>query len=281
MCSAPLLNEFASRIHDSTFHQLLCYRYVMELPLSRLPQLAWRGFVDLVTPSQCLGCGAPVGEPASLCVPCWGRLQHIDEPVCDMLGTPFAYDQGPGTLSAAALADPPVWDRSRAAVIFDEGSRGLVHALKYQDRQEAGILMARMMARAGRQLLHETEVILPVPLYRWRLWRRRFNQSAYLAQQLSRLSGKPWESGLLLRGRRTRSQVGLDHAERRKNVKGAFHLTEEGQGRVSGRAVLLVDDVRTTGATAEACSMVLKAAGARTVSLLSFALVPAPTKLHI
>ncbi|WP_373502038.1 ComF family protein [Aestuariivirga sp.] len=253
----------------------------MELPLTRLPQLAWRGFVDLVTPSQCLGCGVPVGEPASLCVPCWGKLQHIDEPVCDMLGTPFAYEQGPGTLSAAAIADLPVWDRSRAAVIFDEASRGLVHALKYQDRQEAGKLMARMMARAGRQILRDADVILPVPLFRWRLWRRRFNQSAYLAQQLSRLSGKAWEPGFLMRGRRTRSQVGLDHAERRKNVKGAFLISEASTVSIAGKSVLLVDDVRTTGATAEACAVVLKAAGARSVSLLSFALVPAPAKLHI
>ena len=84
-----------------------------------------------------------MGEPASLCIACWAKLQHLDEPVCDMLGTPFAYDQGPGTLSAAALANPPEWDRSRAAVAFDDASRGMVHALKYEDRQEAGLLMAR------------------------------------------------------------------------------------------------------------------------------------------
>jgi ComF family protein len=253
----------------------------MELPLAALPARLWRGMVDLVAPSLCLGCGAGVGEPASLCLACWSALQHLDEPVCDALGTPFAYDQGEGALSAAALSDPPLWDRSRAAVIFDETSGRLVHALKYQDRQEAGLLMARMMARAGRRLLAEADVILPVPLHRFRLWQRRFNQSAFLAQQLSRISATPWRHDVLIRVRRTRAQVGLDQAERRSNVKGAFQLRPEGLAAVSGKCVLLVDDVRTTGATAEACTQALKKAGAAQVSLLSFALVPAPAKPHI
>lgn len=222
-----------------------------------------------------------VREPSSLCVACWAGLQHIDDPVCDMLGLPFAYDQGPGSLSAQALADPPEWDCSRAAVVFDEASQKLVHALKYEDRQEAGLLMARMMARAGRQLLGEADMILPVPLYRWRLWRRRFNQSAFLAQRLARLSGKPWRADVLLRQRRTKSQVGLDLAERRRNVRGAFVLADGKTGFVAGRNVVLVDDVRTTGATAEACALVLKKAGAAKVSLLTFALVPAPARIHI
>ena len=115
------------------------------------------------------------GAPQCLCLGCWSALQHLDEPVCDALGTPFAYDQGEGALSAAALADPPLWDRARAAVIFDDTSARLVHGLKYRDRQEAGLLMARMMARAGRKL-READLILPVPLHRFRLWQRRFDQ---------------------------------------------------------------------------------------------------------
>jgi ComF family protein len=253
----------------------------MELQLSQLPSRFWRGFLDIVTPSQCLGCGVAVREPASLCVPCWSRLQHLDEPVCDMMGTPFAYDQGSGMLSAAALANPAPWDRARAAVIFDDASRGLVHALKYNDRPEAGLLMARMMARAGRQLLAEADIILPVPLYRWRLWKRRFNQSAYLAQQLSKLSVKPWRADLLLRQRPTRAQVGLDLAERRRNVRGAFSVGAGTVGLIAGKTLVLVDDVRTTGATAEACAMALKRAGAAKVSMLTFALVPAPARAHI
>ena len=253
----------------------------MEIAVSHLPARLWRGFVDLVAPSLCLGCGKPVGEPASLCVACWASLQHLDEPVCDALGTPFAYDQGPGALSAAALSDPPAWDRARAAVIFDELAAGIVHGLKYRDRPEAGRLMARMMARAGRGLLSEAQVILPVPLHRLRLWRRRFNQSALLAQRIAALTGTPWRHDLLLRARRTRAQVGLDQEARRRNVRNAFTVPSDLRAAVADQSVLLVDDVRTTGATAEACALALRAAGARQVNLLTFALVPLPAKPHI
>lgn len=253
----------------------------MELVLSRLPGRLWRGLIDLVTPALCLSCGAPTGEPASLCVTCWGRLKLIEEPVCDALGTPFAYDQGEGALSAAALSDPPAWDRARAAVLFEDESAKLVHALKYRDRPEAGQLMARMMARAGRRLLSEADVMLPVPLHRLRLWQRRFNQSALLAQRISSLSGTPWRHDVLVRSRRTRAQVGLDEAARRRNVRNAFAVSQGRLAEVAGRSVVLVDDVRTTGATAEACALVLKQAGAARVSLLTFALVQLPAKPHI
>ena len=253
----------------------------MQFHVAKLPALAWRRVADALTPSQCLLCGTPLGEPASLCVACWGKLQHLDDPVCNVMGTPFAYDMGTGAVSAAALTLPPAWDRSRAAVGFDETSRKIVHALKYRDRQEAGLLMARMMARAGRDLLREAEVIIPVPLHRWRLWSRRFNQSAFLAQALARMAGKSYRPDLLLRRRATRSQVGLDEAQRRKNVKGAFDLAEGQAAAVAGRKILLVDDVRTTGATAEACAAVLRARTAAQVDVLTFALVLEPARIHI
>jgi ComF family protein len=253
----------------------------MEIVLSRLPARLWRGIVYLVTPILCLSCGMPVGEPSSLCVTCWGRLKPIEEPVCDALGTPFAYDQGEGALSAAALSDPPVWDRSRAAVLFEDESAKLVHALKYRDSPEAGLLMARMMARAGRRLTAQADVIIPVPLHRFRLWKRRFNQSALLAQRISGLSGTPWRPDVLIRGRPTRAQVGLDEAARRKNVRNAFSVRPDLLAAVAGKSVLLIDDVRTTGATAEACAQALRTAGARQVNLLTFALVQLPSKPHI
>ena len=253
----------------------------MQIAFSHLSKRAWRGFVDLVTPSLCLSCAAPVGEPSSLCVACWGRLKLIEEPVCNALGTPFAYDQGEGALSAAALSDPPAWDRSRAAVLFEDEAAKLVHALKYRDRPEAGLLMARMMARAGRRLTAQADIIVPVPLHWLRLWRRRFNQSAFLAQHIAALSGTPWRHDVLLRARSTRAQVGLDQEARRKNVRNAFAVRPELRAQVAGRSVLLVDDVRTTGATAEASALALKQAGARQVNLLTFALVERPSKPHI
>jgi ComF family protein len=237
--------------------------------------------VNTITPPKCLACRGDVLEGASLCSACWQKLTNLEEPVCDVLGTPFAYDQGSGALSAAALADPPPWDRSRAAVVFDDVAKGLVHALKYRDSNEAGLFMARMMARAGRDLLVEADVVLPVPLHWTRLWKRRFNQAAYLAKPLAAGAGKAYAANILLRQVSTRQQVGLSAQGRHKNVHKAFVVPFEKAGLISGKTIVLVDDVRTTGATVAACSVALKKAGAARVFVLSFALVNAPHHMHI
>jgi ComF family protein len=241
----------------------------------------WRRVVDVVTPPLCLSCQTPVTEGASLCLTCWQALQFIDDPVCDVLGIPFAYDEGENAVSPQAIAAPPSWDKARAAVAFDDASKHIVHLLKYLDTQEAGLAMARMMAGAGRQLLADADVIVPVPLHRKRLWQRRFNQAALLAQKLSEHAGKPWSPDILLRVVDTESQVGLTADERHKNVRRAFDVPLEQQAHIEGKRVLLVDDVRTTGATASACAEALKKAGAAHVSVLSFALVLEPARLHI
>lgn len=242
---------------------------------------AWRGIVDLLTPPKCLDCGTGVTQGAGLCAACWLKLHHISEPVCDALGTPFEYDEGEGTLSAEAIANPPNWNRSRAAVAFDDNSKTLVHALKYNDRHEAGLAMARMMLATGHRLLADADVMVPVPLHRYRLWQRRFNQSAILAREIAQATGKAVVLDGMERGKATRTQVGLDAEARRKNVKGAFSIPVEKLPAISGKRVLLIDDVRTTGATANACATALLKVGAQQVDLLTFALVLEPAHLHI
>jgi ComF family protein len=237
--------------------------------------------VDVITPPKCLSCRDSVSVGASLCPPCWQKLHILDEPVCDALGTPFEFDEGTGLLSPAAIAAPPLWNKARAATAFDDHSRHLIHLLKYQDTQEAGILMARMMLGAGRKLIAETDIILPVPLHRHRLWQRRFNQAAYLAAIIAQTSAKPLATDVLIRERRTRQQVGLTADERRKNVRKAFSVPLEKRPFVEGKTILLVDDVRTTGATLAACATTLKDSGAVHVHVLTYALVLEPARLHI
>ena len=241
--------------------------------------MVWRGLLQGLTPAHCLVCATPVQEAAAVCVACWQTFRILDAPVCDVMGTPFAYDQGDGAVSAEAVAMAPPWRKARAAMLFDDASKQIVHRLKYGDRIEAGLFMARMMARAGRHLIAEADVIIPVPLHWTRLWKRRFNQAAFLAQHIAKGSGKIFAPMVLKRTRATPQQVGLDAEARRKNMRKAFAVSA--QSKIKGQRVLLVDDVRTTGATISACVDALKLAGAAHVDVLTFALVRAPFRPHI
>lgn len=232
-----------------------------------------RGLIGIVYPPSCIACQAATGEAQALCPACWRGIGFIERPYCERLGTPFAVDLGNGLLSPAAIADPPVFARARAVCRFDGTARELVHRLKYGDRVELSLTLGRMMTQAGRELTSDTDLVLPVHLHRTRLWRRRFNQAAALAQVVARETGLPLAAKALTRIRRTRQQVGLTRAQRAENLQGAFHVPVTARGLVEGRRVLLVDDVLTTGATVNAASRALLRAGASAVDVLTFARV--------
>ncbi|MGB6748930.1 MAG: ComF family protein, partial [Xanthobacteraceae bacterium] len=166
-----------------------------------------RTALDLALPPLCPACREPV-EGQALCPACWSKLSFITRPYCERLGIPFVYDPGPGILSMEAIADPPAYQRARAAVRFDEISRALVHALKYSDRLDLAPMMGRWISHAGRELLAEADALVPVPLHWRRLWTRRFNQSAMLAAAISAQSGVPIATGVLKRVKPTAQQVG-------------------------------------------------------------------------
>ena len=181
-----------------------------------------------------------------------------------------------------AIADPPAYHRARAAVRYDDVARTLVHALKYGDRLDLAPTMGRWMASAGRELLADADALVPVPLHWRRLWARRFNQSALLAEIIAKASGRMVVHGALKRVKATPQQVGLGKAERAENVQGAFRVPADGKAEVAGRQLVLVDDVLTSGATVDACARALLRAGAAQVDVLVFArVVAAVPRSHI
>lgn len=241
---------------------------------------ALRVTLDLALPPLCPACREPV-EGRGLCPACWSKLSFITRPYCERLGIPFVYDPGPGILSMEAIADPPAYRRARAAVRFDEISRALVHGLKYGDRLDLAPMMGRWISNAGRELLAEADALVPVPLHWRRLWARRFNQSAMLAAAVSSASGVPIAAGALQRVKPTVQQVGLSRTERAANVQGAFRVPTEGKGAVTGRRLVLIDDVLTSGATVDGCARALLRAGAANVDVLVFARVAEPARTSI
>jgi ComF family protein len=228
---------------------------------------------DLIVPPCCLVCRAPLGAHHLLCAPCWREVHFIRPPLCDVLGMPLPFDTGERMVSAAAVARPPAYDRARAVAHYSGAMRTLIHQFKYADRHDARALFGRWLAEAGRDLIVGIDVVVPVPLSRLRLLSRRFNQAGILAQELSRRTGLAVDAHLLQRLRFTKTQVGLTHDQRRRNLAGAFRVRRNRQAALEGRNVLLVDDVITTGATVEACARALKRAGAARVDVLALALV--------
>src|SRR5215467_622067 len=239
-----------------------------------------RAALDVALPRLCAVCREPV-EGEGLCAACWSKLSFITRPYCERLGIPFVYDPGPGILSMEAIADPPAYNRARAAVRFDEISRALVHALKYGDRLDLAPMMGRWTSQAGRELLAEADALVPVPLHWRRLWARRFNQSAMLAATVSRQTGVPVAAGALKRVKPTAQQVGLSRTERTANVQGAFRVPGDGKAAVTGRRLVLIDDVLTSGATVDGCARALLRAGAGNVDVLVFARVAEPARTSI
>jgi ComF family protein len=240
----------------------------------------WRTALEVALPRLCPACREPV-DGNGLCAACWSKLSFIARPYCERLGIPFVYDPGPGVLSVQAIADPPAYHRARAAVRYDDVARALVLALKYGDRLDLAPVMGRWMANAGSEILEEADAVVPVPLHWRRLWARRFNQSAALASAISAASGVPVALAALKRVKATAQQVGLSRTERATNVQGAFRVPDEGKTEVRGRRLVVVDDVLTSGATAEGCARALLRAGAVNVDVLVFARVVDPGRTSI
>ena len=239
---------------------------------------------SLIVPPVCLSCQAALAGHDALCATCWGRIAFIRAPLCDRLGLPLPFGGGTAPLvSAAAAANPPVYGRARAVAVFEHQGvlQRLVHGMKYHDRHDARRLFGAWLVAAGADLLPGIDVIVPVPLARWRLVRRQFNQSALLAQEIARRTGLPWSPSLLVRSRSTPPQVGLTREQRRLNVRGAFAVPERRRARLAGRSILLVDDVITTGATIEAAARTLKQAGAKRVDVLAVGLVADPRAVTV
>lgn len=243
----------------------------------RLVRATCGEIANLVLPPACPVCRARLGSAGGLCTDCWQAVRFLERPWCERLGTPLPIDLGPGILSAAAIADPPAFARARSAVAYEGPVPDLVHALKYTDRTDLAPMLGAWMARAAHELVADADMLVPVPLHWGRLARRRFNQSALLAHEVSRLTGLPVATRLLLRTRRTPQQVGLGRNERARNMRGAFAVPEGKKAALAGRRPILVDDVLTTGATLEAATRALLAAGATAVDVLTLARVVAPS----
>lgn len=221
--------------------------------------------VAAVLPPRCPGCATVVEADHRFCASCWGAMRFLDMGACGGCGEPLV-----GEEACLACAPSRPIDSVRAAVAYGEIARALALRLKYGRRMGVAQTMARLMQR---HLPNDADLIVPVPLHRWRLWTRGYNQAALIGAALSRRSDVAQDAGLLRRTRATPPLRGMNGAERLRAVAGAFALDPRGAGRLRGAHVVLIDDVYTSGATARGCAAALKQAGAARVTLLCWARV--------
>jgi len=229
---------------------------------------AARPLLDYALPPRCAACGVIVAEAGTLCGPCWRSIDFLGEPVCAICGTDLPGAAMAEAQCGACIAAPPPYDRARAVMRYGTVARTMAHRLKYGRRLGLAAVMAGHLARLLPEDAGEPALIIPVPLHRWRIWSRGFNQSALIARHLARRSGRPVVLDLIRRVRNTPPLHALGARERARIVRGAFALSPDAQPRLKGRRIILVDDIWTTGATATACAALLRRAGVERIDIL-------------
>lgn len=218
--------------------------------------------IHALYPPQCASCGALAESDFALCGACWRDAHFIGGLTCDHCGTPLpGEDGGEEILCDDCLRIARPWVRGRAVILYRDVGRRLVLALKHGDRAELARPVGAWMARAAKEMIRDDMIVVPVPLHRWRLFRRRYNQAALLSARLAAEAGLHHLPDALIRTRATRPLDGHSREARFAALDGAIRAHPRHSHRLCGRSVLLVDDVMTSGATLAAATGALHAAG--------------------
>lgn len=231
--------------------------------------------VDSILPPRCIVSGEFVDRQGMISPTAWKELSFISPPFCACCGMPLIYTVENASLCASCSGQAPSYDKARAALVYNEGSKNMILRFKHADHIHAVHTFVSWLLHAGREFLPDADYIVPVPLHRVRLLRRRYNQAAIMAQALSKAEGvnAAYFPEALLRYKKTASQGYMNFRQRQKNVRNAFMVPPRHMSAIQGKSIVLVDDVYTTGATVKECSKALKKAGAGKVYVLALARV--------
>jgi ComF family protein len=243
------------------------------IPLKATLLSWWKMTLNTLLPPRCAATGEIVDIQGMVTSDFWQQLEFIESPLCLQCGLPFGFEIAGEALCAACMEQPPVFDRARSAVIYNDASRKLILGFKYGDKLHSIHTFIPWLLRAGQDLFPSADFIIPVPLHPKRLRMRKFNQSALIAQGLAKKTTALYLPQSLQRRRHTPPQKGLSAKARSKNVQGAFCVPPQRQAQLRDKTVILVDDVYTSGATLNECARALKAGGVAAVYVLTLARV--------
>ena len=239
--------------------------------MTNIAEQSLKKIVDIVFPPRCFGCNNFVSQQDGLCADCWNKIHFIDTPYCNACGHPFEYDQGANMLCGSCTQKHPPYYQGRAVLNYNEHSRKLITRFKYGDKIHASDMFGRWLVRSSNELLARSDFLIPVPLHKIRLFTRRYNQAALLAHSMHKYCRTTVLADALIRKKHTPPQASLTRTQRLGNVKNAFFVNRRYSKKLIDKTVLLIDDVTTTGATINACTVALLNAGVKEVNVITLA----------
>lgn len=263
---SPKISKLIARFREIT------YKNPMRAALKPVQTLIMQA-VDTVLPPRCIITGEIVDRQGMIAPQAWAQLNFIADPKCERCGIPFDFESFEGMTCTACLDRPPSFENARAALKYDDASKDMILGFKHADQTHAVLAFAPWMEKAGANMLKQADYLVPVPLHRWRLFSRRYNQSALIAQALTKHMGVATMVDGLMRIRATEVQGHKKAVERHKNVKKAFAVNPKRSSDIKGKNIVLIDDVYTTGATVKECAKTLIKGGAARVDVLTLARV--------
>ena len=245
--------------------------------IKKIILMVGKRILDFILPPRCEHCGDNVLETATLCVDCWGKLPFIQPPFCPICnGSIDKNNLIPGQKCQPCQSDIPPYDRARAILQYQGIATDMILKFKHANQISLARFFARLLLQSSAEVFTNSDYLLPIPLHHWRLFKRGYNQSARLAQELSAISGIKVSLLALRRSYNSPSQGRLKPEERIKNLENAFAISANWRKKLQGKRVILIDDVLTSGATIEACSLVLRQVGVKDITALSIARVDLP-----
>jgi len=226
--------------------------------------------INYTLPHRCTLCAELTEDKNGICLSCFQKLNFITSPYCNICGFPFAFATEGQASCGKCIIKPPKYSLGRSLLVFDQQSRHLVHAFKYHDKTSHAKMFAKLLVARYKSDLTDIDLIAPVPMHRFKRLFRNYNPAQILAKELSLLLDKGMIPDLLIKSKWTKPQTKLTKSQRQKNLSGS--LKNNLKYNISGKTILLVDDVYTTGTTSNICSKLLKSAGAKNVKLVTIAL---------